>query len=34
MSRRERTGITGWQAAGVIAICLWIMAATIVIAPQ
>jgi hypothetical protein len=34
VSPRERTGITAWQASLVIAVCLWIMAATFAFAPQ
>jgi hypothetical protein len=34
VNAHERTGITGRQAAIVIAICIWIMAATFVVAPQ
>jgi hypothetical protein len=34
MSTRGSSGISGRQAAMVIAVCLWIMAATLFLAPQ
>jgi hypothetical protein len=34
VSQRERSGISGWQAALVIAVCVWIMAAMFIVAPQ
>jgi len=34
MSTREYEGISGWQALGVIATCLMVMAITFFLAPQ